>query len=118
MRGRFSTMNVSVNHLAAQNDIISLAWSGNDLVDWCAGGTRYSLDGTIQHASVYYAYKFDAALASPGGRYAVIYERLGTKGLVLRDHRVVREINRSYYCAAAYAYPVAFAPLSDGHEAL
>ena len=52
-------------------------------------------------------FPFDAALASPDGRCAVVYQRLGTKALVLYDGRIRREIDRSYYCAEAYDHPLA-----------
>lgn len=44
---------------------------------------------------------------------AFIYTRLGTKGLLLKDGEIIREINRSYYCADAYEYPAAFVTLSN-----
>jgi hypothetical protein len=56
---------------------------------------------------VNYAYRFDAATASPDGRFAVIYEKLGTKGLLLDNGKIVRELGRSFYCADAYEFPVA-----------
>ncbi|TGU36522.1 hypothetical protein EN795_36765, partial [bacterium M00.F.Ca.ET.152.01.1.1] len=64
--------------------IKSLCWRGDELVDWVGGGRSFAADGTERDPSVNYAYRFDAATASPDGRYAVIYERLGTKGLLLR----------------------------------
>jgi hypothetical protein len=85
----------------------SLCWRGDDLIDWVGGGRALALDGTEQPASVGYAYRFDAATASRDGRFAVIYERLGTKGLVLKDGKILREIDRSFYHANAYEYPVA-----------
>ncbi len=84
----------------------SLCWRGDNLVDWVGGGRAFALDGTETPRHVGYPYRFDAATASPDGRTAVIYERLGTKGLVLRDGEILREINRSYYQANAYEYPV------------
>jgi hypothetical protein len=87
--------------------IRSLCWRGDDLIDWVGGGRALALDGTEQRASVRYAYRFDAATASRDGRFAVIYERLGTKGLVLKDGKILREIDRSFYQANAYEYPVA-----------
>jgi hypothetical protein len=66
--------------------IRSLCWRGDELVDWVGGGRAFTLDGTERRASVRYAYRFDAATASRDGRVAVIYERLGTKGLLLKEH--------------------------------
>jgi hypothetical protein len=71
------------------------------------GGRVLALDGTEKRATVNYAYRFDAVTASPDGRFVVIYERLGTKGLLLRDGQILREIDRSFYHASAYEYPVA-----------
>jgi hypothetical protein len=95
-----------------------LAWEGNDLVDWADGATRYQLDGTNTAGGVNYAYEFDAVATSPSGEFQVIYTRLGTKGLVLRRGELVREINRSYYFANAYEYPVALLSLKGGREVL
>lgn len=88
-------------------DIHSLCWRNDQLVDWVGGGREFAADGTEQPARVSWGYRFDAATASPDGRFAVIYERLGTKGLLLRDGKIVRELNRSYYHAEAYEYPIA-----------
>ena len=87
----------------------SLVWSGDDLVDWAGGGVRYHADGSVSRAQVNYAYSFDAAVAEPAGEFAVIYTRLGTKGLLLRNGEVLRELNRSFYHASTYEYPVALA---------
>ncbi len=92
----------------------SLVWAGNDLVDWVGGGERFQLDGTTVSSNRRYAYRFDAAVGSADGEFAVIYERLGTKGVVLRNGEVVREINRSYYQAEAYEYPLCLLQLPDG----
>jgi hypothetical protein len=91
----------------AATGIRSLCWCGDEVVDWVAGGRAFAPDGTERRASVGYAYRFDAATASRDGRFAVIYERLGTKGLLLKDGKILREIDRSFYHAAAYEYPVA-----------
>jgi hypothetical protein len=98
--------------------IRSLSWRGDKLVDWVGGGRAFGLDGTEQPARVGYAYRFDAATASPDGRYAVIYERLGTKGLLLDDGRIIRELDRSFYHANAYEYPVALFNGPDGRVLL
>jgi hypothetical protein len=90
----------------AAANIRSLCWRGDQLVDWVSGCRAFSLDGAEQGAAVHYAYRFDAATASPDGRFAVIYERQGTKGLLLDDGKIVRELNRSFYQARAYEYPV------------
>jgi hypothetical protein len=92
----------------------SLLWDGDELVDWAVGGDRYRLDGTMDHRPFFLAYDFDRAILSRCGRYCVVYAEYGTKGLVFRDKKLIREINRSYYFAHAYPYPVALLTLGDG----
>lgn len=104
-------------HIAAQN-VASLCWHDQYLIDWVGSGSVYHLDGRVRPQHVHYAYRFDAAIVSPSGDYAVIYERLGTKGLLLHHGKAVREINRSFYHADVYEYPVAFIRREDGRELL
>jgi hypothetical protein len=104
-------------HLPAKG-LGSLSWDGEDLVDWVGGGARYSLTGEIRCRSVNYAYPFDAAVVSPSGEFAVLYTRLQTKGLILRRGEIVREINRSFYHADAYEYPIALLRAPNGREIL
>ncbi|WNG23671.1 hypothetical protein F0U62_06225 [Cystobacter fuscus] len=96
----------------------SLCWSGETLIDWVDGGVQYGLDGKIADPHVRYAYHFDAAVMSRDGQYAVLYEKLGTKGLLLRNGEVVRELNRSFYQANKYEYPVALVSLPSGRTLL
>ncbi|WP_375770107.1 hypothetical protein NR798_04240 [Archangium gephyra] len=87
-------------------------------MDWVSGGIRYGLDGTTVDSNIRYGYRFDAAVASQDGRYAVIYEKRGTKGILLREGKQVRELNRSYYHAEVYEYPVALRTLPGGRTLL
>jgi hypothetical protein len=97
----------------------SLVWSGDRLIDWVGGAVEYELDGTRRGPSISYAYRFDAAVASPSGNYIALYERLGTKAILIGPNRLpFREINRSFYHAHVYEYPILFFRLSDGREAL
>jgi hypothetical protein len=98
--------------------IHSLCWRGDELVDWVGGGRAFTLDGTERPPKRLYGYRFDAATASPDGRYAVIYERLGTKGLLLQDGRIVRELDRSFDFADMYEYPVTLFNDADGRVLL
>ena len=84
----------------------SLIWAGDRLVDPVGGGASVGLDGSVTRRSVNWAYPFDRALASDDGQTTVLYTALGTKGLVIRGQRVVREINRSFYHADDYEFPV------------
>jgi hypothetical protein len=104
-------------HIPAK-DVKSLCWVGDVLVDWVSGGDQFHLDGRCVPRHVAYSFPFDAAVVSPSGEYAVIYTKLGTKGLLLRRGQIVREINRSFYHAHAYEYPVALLRLRTGQELL
>lgn len=84
----------------------TICWYNNAIVDWAAGGKLYLADQK-QLGEEYYRFG-DAAIISANGQYAFIYKRLGTKGLLLKDGKLIREINRSYYCSEAYEYPAAF----------
>lgn len=96
----------------------SLAWHGEELVDWVGGNRRWRVDGTELSAQCRYSYVFDRALVSPSGRYSVIYSDRRTKGLVLDQGKILREINRSFYHAHQFAYPAALGQLPDGREVL
>ena len=96
----------------------SLHWQGDELIDWVGGQVRYFLDKTILPPQINYAYSFDAALVSSSAEYVVLYQRLGTKGLLLKQGNILREINRSFYHANAYEYPIAFVELPTGHTGL
>jgi len=91
----------------------SLNWRGNNLLDWVNGGSVYSLNGEFQHSGRAYGYKFDSAIQSDNGVYAAIYERLGTKGLLLKNGEIIKELNRSFYQADAYEYPIVFIKVND-----
>jgi hypothetical protein len=101
--------------LKTDGPITSLCWKEDYLIDWAGGGKRFFLDGNIQQSSRRYAYRFDSAIQAPNSPYAIIYEKRGTKGLILKDGEIFREINRSYYQAQAYEYPICFLQLpNDG----
>jgi len=96
----------------------SLVWRGDELVDIVGGGIRYALDGSSTGGFVNYAFTFDRATTSPSGDFSVIYTDLGTKALVLRrDGSIVREVDRSFYFADRYEYPMALATV-DGRDLL
>jgi hypothetical protein len=96
----------------------SLCWQGDELVDWADGGVRYRLDGTAEDPHFSFGYAFDKAISFPDGRYAVVYDQLGTKGVILKGGRILRQINRDFECAGAYEYPVALLTLPDGRDAI
>jgi len=100
--------------LLKNGPVRSLCWHGDELVDWAGGGARFGLDGSMVRAGINWAYRFDNAITSRDGNYRVIYETLGTKGLVLRGNKCLREINRSFYHAHVYEYPIAILELPGG----
>lgn len=104
--------------LEYEGQIKSLCWIGDFLIDYVGGNVGISLEGGITDPRVSFTYRFDCAVATPDGNYSVIYERYGTKGLILHRGDLVREINRSYYCANAYEYPVCFLSLEDNDYAI
>jgi hypothetical protein len=88
----------------------TICWHPPGFIDWASGGRYYGLDaaGRDQVMQSFSGVEWDAAVASADGRYALIVARKGTKGLLLRDGELLREVNRSYYQARAYEYPSAF----------
>jgi len=98
-------------------NVCSLQWTREGLADWASGGTLYTLEGETRSGGRA-IYRFDAALVSPSGRFSVAYERLGTKGVIFEGSRIIREIDRSFYHANQYEFPVALSVLPDGDEAI
>jgi hypothetical protein len=94
----------------------SLCWHGDWLIDWAGGNRVITLDGNDSGGNVIWSYRFDAAVQSPSGRYAVVYERLGTKGIVLERGKIIRDVNRSFYHAHHYEYPIVMFQAPDGRE--
>ena len=111
----------------------SLSWDGDDLVDYVGGGDRITLDGEVTEARRSYGYPFNRAVVSPSGRYWAVYDLRGTKGVVLgpdpeedpaksrpwwKGVKILREIDRSYYHARDYEYPITLGTLANGEEAI
>ena len=111
-------MRAERSFLPTLNPPASLCWAGDSLIDWVAGGLQHHLDGQTFDPHARFAYRFDAAVMSPDGRYAVLYEKLGTKGLLLREGKILRELNRSFYHATTYEYPVALHTFPSGRTLL
>ncbi|MEP7214021.1 MAG: hypothetical protein ABI791_13150 [Acidobacteriota bacterium] len=100
--------------LKYEGQVKSLCWVGDVLIDYVSGNVIIDLDGSISDPRVIFGYKFDSAIVTPDGEYSVIYELHGTKGVLLNRGKEVRELNRSYYCADAYEFPICFVSISDG----
>lgn len=101
------------------NTFKTLGWLGNKIIDWASGGQSISLDGQQEALGAYhFAYGFDSVIISSSGVYVLLYKRLGTKGLLLKNGEELREVNRPYYCSESYEYPAAFITLPDGRTLL
>ena len=98
----------------------SLSWFGDSLIDWCYGMKRWDADGAFERSRFTSAYAFDMAVPSPCGEFVCVASANQTKGVIRRqkDFRRSREINRSYYFAGSYSYPVVFATLEDGRTVI
>lgn len=95
--------------IKTQGGIHTMSWLNDGIIDWAQGGAFYGLDGsTSQIGKYHYGFNFDRSITSQDGQYAFIYQNLGTKGLLLKNGKLLREINRSYYHAEVYEYPAAF----------
>jgi hypothetical protein len=90
-------------------ELQTINWFEDKIVDWPNAGTLYDLSGQKSQLGKYtFGFSFDSAIHSTDGKYVFIYQKLGTKGLLIKDGEILREINRSYYCADSYEYPAAF----------
>jgi hypothetical protein len=131
-------MKLQTNLIPFEYPPYSLVWEGDTLVDWVAGGNRYGLDGTFTPSYTRFSPNFNGVVALPDSRCIALFERRWTKGLLIPNEpknpqynqiqlgdRVFsflkmypREINRSYYQAHEYEYPVALYYLPDGRPAI
>ena len=111
-------MSVGKIHSFAADDVRSLVWQGDDLVDWARGGTRWRLDGTHVDGRFGQQFPFDAAVATPDGVWAVAYARFGTKAALMHEGVIVRELNRSMYHSGSYVYPICLWQHHDGRVLL
>ena len=98
----------------------ALAWVGGQLFDVAAGWTHYPLDGSAT-TSRYSGYGpgFDAAAVAPKGDVVALVQSTGTKGLLLdADTRLIRVVDRSFYHAEPYRYPIALFTLPSGRTGI
>ena len=94
------------------HDARTLVWDGDALLDPAGGCARLFLDGTYARPCMFLGFRFDTAQALGG--LTLLTSREGTKGLLLEDGHVLREIDRSHYFAAQTHFPAALVPGADG----
>ena len=90
--------------------LATLVWDGSDLVD-VTSGMRLRDDGSLSERTSTSAYPFDRAigLRNRGTFWSVAFSNRQTKAILLKNGRVHREVNRSFYLAHVYDYPIALA---------
>jgi hypothetical protein len=87
----------------------TINWFDDKIIDWPNAGTLYDLSGPKGQRNKYtFGFNFDSAIHTPDGKYVFIYQNFGTKGLLIKEGNILREINRTYYCADRYEYPATF----------
>src|SRR5204863_3758790 len=88
----------------------TLVWDQYELVD-VTTGQRARLDGSVSRRTLNMTYGFDRAigLRTVDAFWAIVYTNRGTKAVLMKNGLVHRELNRTYYCAEAYDYPIAIA---------
>lgn len=97
-------------------DVEAIAWDGDDLVD-VVTDRRLRLDGTFEDTRFRLGYPFDRGLCvrNAGICWTIAYDNRGTKALILKNGKVHRQLNRDYYFAKAYDYPIAVVKTNNGH---
>jgi hypothetical protein len=109
LAGHLSTRTLRMIRQILDFELQTINWFDDKIVDWPNAGTLYDLSGRKTQLGKYtFGFNFDSAIHSGDGKYAFIYQKLGTKGLLIKEGEILREINRSYYCAELYEYPATF----------
>lgn len=98
----------------------TLAWIEGHLYDVVAGWTPIPLQDAGKPSSIgWFGEQFDSVALAPRGDLVALMAGAGTKGLLLDPFGFVeREVNRSYYKAEAYRYPLALFTLPDGQTGI
>jgi hypothetical protein len=86
----------------------TLMWDGDEVLD-ITSGQRGNFPGALTAQLHSMTYRFDRAIGirSRGVHWAVAYTNRATKALLFKDGKIHRELNRSFYCAEDYDYPIA-----------
>lgn len=89
-------------------DVSALAWDDNCLVE-VPTGRRFGPDGTMSSRAFLSAFSFDRGLCVRRGEalWTLAYDNRGTKAVLYKNWKVHRELNRSFYFANDFDYPIA-----------
>ncbi|MGO9492947.1 MAG: hypothetical protein ACLPZY_11730 [Terracidiphilus sp.] len=97
-------------------DVSPLAWDEDDLVEPMTG-RRIALDGRpLPRRAFLVGYPFDRGLCFRGldAFWTLAYDNRGTKAVLYKNWKEHRELNRSYYFAKAFDYPIALTSINNG----
>ena len=85
----------------------TLMWDGDEVLD-ITSGQRGNFAGSLTSRLIIMTYRFDRAIGvrSRGVHWGVAYTNRSTKAVLVKNGSVHRELNRSFYCAEAYDYPI------------
>lgn len=101
------------------NHYRTLTWKGDILVDFSNSANEFHMDGSFVPGQSYgWGHDFNGACVSKDGVYAIVFDRQATKGLIIKNGDLHREINRSYYHSKTYEYPVTIFDAPDGRTLL
>jgi hypothetical protein len=93
----------------------SLVWFDGRLSD-PVSGRWWDADGSEDNGSFMLGSPFDQAFTF--GQYLAVYVERGTKALLFKGDQMLGEMNRSYYQADVYDYPITLGTLPDGRTVL
>ncbi len=92
----------------------TIDWFDNTVVDWNSAGTQYFENGEQKQLHKYHhGFTCDGSITSENGEYVLIFQKLGTKGLLLKNGELLREINRTYYQSSVYEFPAVFCTIKE-----
>jgi hypothetical protein len=88
-------------------DVAVLVWDGDEICD-PTSGRRADLAGSPTPRRLIMTYRFDKCVGvrAQNVHWTAVFTNRGTKGVLMKNGSVHRELNRSFYCAEAYDYPI------------
>lgn len=97
------------------SDVATLLWDGDEVCD-VTSGQRGNLAGSVTSRVMNMTYRFDRAVGvrTRDAHWAAAYTNRSTKAVLMKNGSVHRELNRSFYCAEAYDYPITFGKDPNG----